>query len=86
MWQAGISVQTRGGKLATELYLTYNSADTFDGPMGKGWRHNYDSYLVMNNDGTIVHREGSVFRGYTPNGESYVSAVGDYSHPDKKRR
>lgn len=46
-----IKIPTRSMPL--EFTRFYNSRDGYAGPLGKGWHHNYDSFLTVNPDGTV---------------------------------
>ncbi len=35
------------------LTLNYNSIDTYTGPLGKGWTHNYNILIIPNPDGSL---------------------------------
>ena len=37
---------------------TYNSLDTYAGPLGHGWTHSYNIFLIENADGTVVIKHG----------------------------
>ncbi|MDO8445254.1 MAG: RHS repeat-associated core domain-containing protein [Deltaproteobacteria bacterium] len=64
----------------TGLTIYYNSLDSYTGPLGKGWSHNYDMEIGESIDGYVIVREGDGGRRvYTNNGGSYTSQPGDYT-------
>ena len=71
---------TKGAELALSVTLYYNSLDSYRGPLGAGWTHNYDVEIGESSDGYAVLREGDGGRKvYTKSGTSYISQPGDYS-------
>jgi YD repeat-containing protein len=49
-----ISVPTRGVPL--EFTRSYNSLDDTSGPLGRGWQHNYNTSLTVNDDDSVSLR------------------------------
>lgn len=72
---------TKGVPLATSMVLFYNTTDPYDGPLGLGWSHGYDTFLKINPyDGSALLREGSGDqRFYAVSGGNFVSQPGDHS-------
>jgi len=55
------------------LSLHYGSLDPCSGPLGIGWRHNYDIFVAENAFGEVVLHEGDGGRKlYTPSGSGYL--------------
>ncbi len=50
-------------KIPLELTRYYNSRDEYTGPLGKGWQHNYNTYLTVNQDNSIAvkYPDGHMF-------------------------
>ncbi|MCL6478057.1 MAG: SBBP repeat-containing protein [Peptococcaceae bacterium] len=46
-----LEIPTRGVPL--EFTRFYNSLDSYNGPLGRGWTHSYNSHLNFNTDGSI---------------------------------
>src|SRR6266568_713094 len=60
--------------------ITPNSLPFYNGPLGIGWSHSYDTALTVNDDGSILLRDGSGARSYyAKSGSNYVSPQGDFS-------
>lgn len=72
---------TKGRALSTAVSLYYNSLATDSGALGPGWRHNYEVYLTINADNSIVIKDGDGgARRYLSNGNgTYRSQLGDSS-------
>ncbi len=71
---------TKGASLPTSITLYYNSLDSYNGPLGIGWTHNYNSAIGESSDGYVVLQEGDGGRNvYTKSGNGYISQSGDYS-------
>jgi len=64
-----------GAKHITGCTLTYNSADSFTGVLGKGWTHSFNIQLIAQPDDTYTVRDGD---------GSTVSLIknGDYYSPE----
>lgn len=62
---------------ALELTRFYNSADTYEGPLGKGWTHNYNTHLTINNDQsiTVAYADGHTAL-FTCEGGGYLRPAG----------
>lgn len=60
-----------------EFTRFYNSKDTYTGPQGKGWTHNYNTNLTINKDGsiTVAYADGHTAL-FTCNGSSYLHPAG----------
>jgi len=70
---------TKGGMQNISISLYYKSLPAYNGPLGIGWSYNYDIFLTVNPDGSIVMQEGGRKSYYTKNGSSYDSPPGDFS-------
>ncbi len=44
----------RGIGLATYITLAYNSLDDYNGPLGKGWTHNYNMRISKTSNGSLL--------------------------------
>lgn len=70
-------------KLLGDFTLSYNSLDSYSGPLGIGWTHTYNISLRQNNDGTYTVLEGDGRRVvlyqngsyYTPETSSYPALI-----------
>ncbi len=53
-----LSIPARGIPLEFTRY--YNSLDAYAGPLGKGWQHNYNTHLTVNEDNSVsvLHPDG----------------------------
>ncbi|MHB1042661.1 MAG: DUF7948 domain-containing protein [Eubacteriales bacterium] len=60
-----------------ELTRFYNSTDTYTGPLGAGWTHNYNTNLTVNNGQsiTVTYADGHTAL-FTSNGTGYVRPAG----------
>lgn len=60
-----------------EFTRFYNSTDTYEGPQGKGWTHNYNTHLTVNSDQSInvAYADGQELL-FTYNGSSYDRPAG----------
>ena len=65
------------------LSLSYNSIDTYDGPLGKKWTHNYDLKLtILSDNATLILKteDGNVIYFRLSSGIYYPEAIsGDTS-------
>lgn len=69
----------KGAPMGTAIQLFYKSLPFYNGPLGIGWSHTYDIFLVMNGDGSVVLQSGGNKSFYTSSGSGYTSPPGDYS-------
>ncbi|MDP2607364.1 MAG: DUF6531 domain-containing protein [Deltaproteobacteria bacterium] len=53
-----MDVQIPGRGLSLTLMRTYNSLDTYSGPLGRGWTHSYNAFLTENPGGSVVIKQG----------------------------
>jgi RHS repeat-associated protein len=84
----GSTANFRSGNLyhdqeAGKLTLSYNSIDTYDGPLGKKWTHNYDLKLtILSGNATLILKteDGNVIYFRLSGGIYYPEAIsGDTS-------
>ncbi len=59
------------------ITISYNSIDTYAGPLGKGWTHNYNMLITPQSDGSIA------FKGEDGNNTYFRQSSGTY-YPDAK--
>ncbi len=75
----------KGGVFGIAITLFYKSLPDYNGPLGPGWSHNYDIFLTVNRDGSVVLQDGSGSKSfYTKGGTSYIPPPGDFSTLIKK--
>jgi len=86
--ETGSSANIKSGNLYHDqqvgnLILSYNSIDTYDGPLGKKWTHNYDLKLTaLSNNATLKLKteDGNVIYFHLSGGVYYPDAIsGDTS-------
>jgi len=53
-----IDLALPGRGLPVVFTRTYNSLDTYSGPLGHGWTHSYNIFLTENMDGTVIMQHG----------------------------
>jgi RHS repeat-associated protein len=71
---ADLSLPGRG--LAFVFSRSYNSADTYSGPLGTGWTHSLNLLLVQNADNSVSIKEGDGgVIGFTLSGGNYTPAT-----------
>jgi len=60
-----------------EFTRFYNSTDTYNGPLGRGWTHNFNTQLTKNNDGSvnITYADGHVLL-FSFDGANYTPPAG----------
>ncbi|MCB9154976.1 MAG: DUF11 domain-containing protein [Caldilineae bacterium] len=69
-----------GRGLDYEFTRTYRSQVTYDSPLGFGWQHNYDYFLVQDgNDITVVDGYGRADTYSSPDGLTFSSPAGHYN-------
>lgn len=63
------------------LNLFYQSIPPYNGPLGIGWSHTFDTFITVSSaDGSVVLQDGARNKSfYSKSGSSYVSPPGDYS-------
>lgn len=75
-------LRTKGSGLTAEITMSYNSMDTYSGPLGRGWTHNY-SLSVVEHGGKITLKEDDGKRTYFEylgyNAYSSVSSSGRHA-------
>lgn len=72
---------SNGGALPIEMSLYYNSLDPHNDSLGRGWSHNYDYTLTVNNiKGTVLITEPNYnYEFFTPSNGSYAALPGNLS-------
>ncbi len=80
----GSSIDLRNGNIRHSqqvgpLTLTYNSLDTYNGPFGTGWTHDFNILIIPNADGSLFLKSGDgTLTLFTPdqNGAYHAGAQG----------
>lgn len=71
---------SRGGSLPAAMVLYYNSLDSHNSSLGRGWSHSYDFTLTENSDGSVLISKPNWSHDYfTPSNGSYSASPGNYS-------
>lgn len=74
-----LSIPTRSEPL--EFIRFYNSRSDYDGVMGKGWTHNYNSFLAFNEDSSITVTYGDGHSvNFTLDNEVYTPQAGAFEN------
>ncbi len=62
------------------LTLYYNSLNSANDALGRGWSHNYNYTLKENRNGSVVINEPNwLYRYYTYAGSTYIASPGNYA-------
>jgi RHS repeat-associated protein len=70
----------RSGALPVGLNLYYNSRDSHNASLGRGWSHDYDITLKENTDGSVLISEGNMkYEYFTLSNGAYLPMPGYYS-------